>query len=277
MHLEFVLNGTPRAVDVPPNLSLLQVLRHHCGVTSVKDGCAPQGQCGACLALINGAPKTTCAVPAATAAGAHIHTIEGVSLRDGDLCARAFAIAAGVQCGFCIPGIALRATWLLDRNPRPSRTAIARAIDGHLCRCTGYTRIIDAVDLFARARLGEELPTPSADGTVGHSLVRYRAEDLALGKKPFVADLVRPRMLFGAIVQSGYARARVRSIDISRALSVPGVVRIVTATDVPGDRWYGLLERDWPAFVAVGEETRCVGDVLAAVAAEDEWTARAVA
>jgi selenium-dependent xanthine dehydrogenase len=277
MHLEFVLNGTRRMLDIPADLTLLQVLRHYCGIASAKDGCAPQGQCGACLALVNGAPKTSCAMPAAKAAGADIRTIEGVTARDRDLCARAFAVAAGVQCGFCIPGIALRAIWMLDRQPRPSRAAIARAIDGHLCRCTGYQRIIDAIDLFARARLGEPLPEPSHDGTVGRPLVRYRAEELALGARPFVADLVRPRLLFGAIVQSPHARALVRSIDASRAAAVPGVVRVVTAADVPGDRWYGLIEHDWPAFVAVGEEARCVGDVIAAIVAEDEWTARAAA
>ena len=205
MHLEFVLNGAHRTLDVPADLTLLQLLRHYCGITSVKDGCAPQGQCGCCLALINGAPKVTCAMPAARADGADIRTIEGVSARDRELCARAFASAAGVQCGFCLPGIALRATWLLDRSPHPTRREIARAIDVHLCRCTGYQRIVDAIELYGRARLGDTIPWPSGDATVGRSLVRYRASDLVLGTTAFVADLARPNLLHGAVLLSPHA------------------------------------------------------------------------
>jgi selenium-dependent xanthine dehydrogenase len=277
VRLDFTLNAERKSLDVPGDLTLLEVLRHHCGIISVKDGCAPQGQCGACLALIDGDPKVTCATKASSAQGKHILTLEGVPQHERDLCARAFAIAAGVQCGFCIPGIALRAKWLLDRTPRPTRAEIARAIDVHLCRCTGYVRILDAIDLLARARLGEPLPEVAADGTVGQSLVRYRAADLVLGTRPFVADLVRPNMLHAVVVQSAHARARLRAIDTARAAALPGVVRIATAADVPGDRWYGLVERDWPGFVAVGEEARCVGDVLAVVAAESPWTAREAA
>jgi selenium-dependent xanthine dehydrogenase len=277
VRLDFTLNGERQSLEVPPGLTLLEVLRHYCGITSVKDGCAPQGQCGACLALIEGDPKVTCATKASSAQGKRILTLEGVSQEERDLCARAFALAAGVQCGFCIPGIALRAKWLLDRKPRPTRAEIARAIDVHLCRCTGYVRILDAIDLLARARLGEPLPDLPSDGRVGQSLPRYRAADLVLGTKSFVADLTRQNMLHAVVVQSAHARARVRSIDISRAAGLPGVVRIVTAADVPGDRWYGLIERDWPGLVAAGEEARCVGDVLAVVAAETAWTAREAA
>ncbi len=275
--IEFTLNGRRRDLLVRDDASLLEVLRGACGITSVKDGCSPQGQCGCCLALVNGSPLTTCAVPIERARGAEILTLEGVPASERDLCARAFASAAGVQCGFCIPGIALRAKWLLDRNPDPTRKEIARAIDGHLCRCTGYQRILDAIALMARARRGQPVPPPETDGAVGRSLERYASADLVLGTRPYVGDLVRPGMLYGAVAQSAHARARVLSIDVSAALALPGVVRIVTAGDVPGARWYGLIEHDWPGFVAIGEETRCVGDVLAAVAADDERTAREAA
>jgi len=277
MRLTFTLNGVARTVETRPGESLLEVLRQRCGIVSVKDGCAPQGQCGCCLALIDGNPKMTCAVPAAKADGAEILTLEGVSADERDLCARAFAAAAGVQCGFCIPGIALRATWLLDRHREPSRRQIARAIDPHLCRCTGYLKIIDAIDLMARARRGEAIPEPSTDGRVGQSLARYQAGAHALGDRHYVGDLVRPHMLHGAVVLSPHARARVSRIDVSKAVAHPGVVRVATAADVPGDRWYGLIYADWPGFVAAGEEVRCVGDVLAAIAAVDEHTARAAA
>lgn len=277
VEIAFTLNGTARRLHVRPDATLLEVLREPCGVHSVKDGCSPQGQCGCCLALIDGHPKVTCAVPAVRANGATILTLEGVSDEERLLTGRAFAAAAGVQCGFCIPGIALRAKWLLDRNPAPSRGEIARAIDVHLCRCTGYTKILDAIELLARARRGEAVPEPIEDGRLGQRLARYQADDVALGLRPYVADLTRPGLLHGAVVLSPHARARVRRIDTSRAAALPGVVRIATAADVPGERWYGLIYDDWPGFVAEGEEVRCVGDILAAVAAEDEHTAREAA
>ncbi|MCL4846030.1 MAG: selenium-dependent xanthine dehydrogenase [Acidobacteria bacterium] len=277
MELAFTLNGHPQRLAVRDDATLLEVLREQCGITSVKDGCAPQGQCGCCLALIDGQPKVSCAVPATRAQGAEILTLEGVSEAERDLTARAFAATAGIQCGFCIPGIALRAKWLLDRTPRPTRGEIARAIDVHLCRCTGYTKILDAIDLLARARLGEADPTPTLDGGVGASLVRYEAADLTLGLRPYVADLVRPGLLHGAVVLSSHARARLVAIDPTGAAAMPGVVCVATAADVPGQRWYGLLYDDWPGLVAVGEEVRCVGDVVAVVAAEDPHTAREAA
>ncbi len=275
--ITFTLNGVARRVETRPDESLLEVLRNRCGITSLKDGCSPQGQCGCCLALVDGNPKMTCAVPAAKANGADILTLEGVSTEERDICARAFAAAAGVQCGFCIPGIALRAKWLLDHHSRPTRKQIAKAIDAHLCRCTGYLRIIDAIELMARARRGESMPEPSGDGRVGRSLARYQAGAHALGERPYVGDLTRADMLYGAVVLSPHARARVTRIDTAKAAAHPGVARVATAADVPGNRWYGLLYADWPGFVAVGEEARCVGDVIAAVAAVDEHTARAAA
>lgn len=275
--IEFTLNGSPRRVPIAPGESLLEVLRNRCDTLSVKDGCAPQGQCGCCLALVDGAPKTSCAVSAESVAGKNVLTLEGVSAEERSLTARAFAAAAGVQCGFCIPGIALRAKWLLDRRASPSRRDIAKAIDGNLCRCTGYVKIVDAIELLARARRGEPLPSLQEDGGVGASLVKFHGEAHALGMHHYVADLHVPGMLHGALTLSPHARARVLRVDTRRAETLPGVVRVATAADVPGQRWYGLLYADWPGLVAVGEEVRCVGDVLAAVAAVDERTAREAA
>jgi xanthine dehydrogenase molybdenum-binding subunit len=275
--LRFTLNGRPVAVEPRPGESLLACLRERCGILSTKNGCEPQGQCGCCLALVDGRALVTCALPAERAAGAEVVTLEGLPEEERELLARSFVAAAGLQCGFCIPGIALRAHHLVRRDPRPSRAALARAIDVHLCRCTGYVKILDALELYARARREGFLPEPEADGRVGARLARYEGQELALGMRPYVADLVRPGMLHGAVLLSEHARARVLSIDVSKARALPGVRAVATAADVPGERWYGLIVDDWPGFVAVGEEARCVGDVLAAVAAEDEATARAAA
>jgi len=277
MSIEFTLNGERRVIDPEPGESLLDALRERCGMLSLKDGCQPQGQCGCCLAIVDGGAKVTCAVPAEKVAGKDVLTLEGLTASEREMAARAFVAAAGLQCGFCIPGIVLRARYLLDRNPRPTRDDIARAIDGHLCRCTGYVKIVDAIELMARARRGEPIPPPQDDGRVGRSLRRVHGLDLALGERPYVADMTREGLLHGALTLSPHARARVVRIDTSKARALPGVRAVVTAADVPGQRFYGLIYDDWPGFVAEGEEVRCVGDVLAAVAAMDHATARRAA
>ena len=274
MPVEFTLNGEPRRIEVAADESLLDALRERCDVTSPKDGCQPQGQCGCCLVLIDGQPKTSCATSAEKAHGKSVLTLEGLSPEERDLTARAFLAAAGLQCGFCIPGIALRAKHLIDKNPNPTRDEIARAIDGHLCRCTGYVKVIDAVELIAKGRRGEEIPAPVTDSHVGASFQRYRGKELVLGDRPYVADMKREGLLHGALLLSPHARARLVSLDVSRARALPGVHAVATAAEVPGERWNGILYEDWPGFIAVGEEARCVGDVIAAVAADDVATAR---
>ena len=277
MNIGLSINGRGASFDVPEGASLLELLREHAGITSPKDGCSPQGQCGACLVLVDGSPKTACAVPAKLAAGKTVLTLEGVAEEERAIYGEAFARTAGLQCGFCIPGIAMRMKSLLDADPDPSDEEIRRKLDAHLCRCTGYVKIFEAVRLAARLRRGEPPPETDSSGRVGTSLDRYEARELALGMRPYVSDLTFAGMLHGALVLSPHARAIVKRIDTSRAAAHPGVGAVVTAADVPGKRFYGLILDDWPGFVAVGEETHCVGDVLAAVAASDERTARAAA
>lgn len=272
--VEFKLNGALQRVEPREGESLLDTLRERCNVTSPKDGCSPQGQCGCCLVLVDGTPKTACAVDAHKTHGKDVVTLEGISAKERALTAQAFTAAAGLQCGFCIPGIALRAKHLIDKNPRPSRDQIAQALDVHLCRCTGYVKIIDAIELLAKARRGEQIPAPVTDARVGASFQRVGAAAMTLGMRPYVADLVRDGMLHGAVMLSPHPRAKLVSLDVSKARALPGVKAVATAAEVPGERWYGILYADWPGFVAVGEEARCVGDVLAAVAAVDVATAR---
>ncbi|MEE8368613.1 MAG: molybdopterin cofactor-binding domain-containing protein, partial [Thermoanaerobaculia bacterium] len=275
--ISFTLNGEKRTVPIYEGESLLETLRNRCGVYSLKDGCRPQGQCGCCVALIDGLPQVTCAVPAAKTEGKEVISLEGLPEDERELIAKSFVAVAGLQCGFCIPGIAMRAKSLLDKDPHADRSTIAVALNGHICRCTGYTKILDAIELMGKAKRGETVPEPCESGRVGDSLAKYAGMEITLGDRPYVDDMVRPNMLRGAVVLSPHARARVLKIDTSRALQHPGVVAIATAADVPGSRWYGLIYNDWPGFVAEGEEVRCVGDFLAAIAAEDEKTAREAA
>ncbi|PIE19285.1 MAG: selenium-dependent xanthine dehydrogenase [Proteobacteria bacterium] len=277
VEVHFQLNGAPISLRVHEDESLLDALRERLGIVSVKDGCQPQGQCGACLTLVDGKPRVSCATKATRVDGRSVRTLDGLSAADREVAARCFVAAAGLQCGFCIPGIALRAHALIDKDPRPSRAAIAKAIDVHLCRCTGYAKIIDAVELMAKARRGEGLPALVAAGGVGERVQRFEGADTVLGDRPFVADLRFDGMLHGAVVLSDVARGLLRRVDTAAASRVDGVARVLTWRDVPGERWYGLIHQDWPGFVAEGEQVRCVGDFLAVVLAEDKHTAQRAA
>jgi selenium-dependent xanthine dehydrogenase len=272
----FQLNGQTADVETREGETLLQTLRERLGVRSTKDGCAPQGQCGSCLAIVGGKAITTCAMPTAKASGKDVLTLEGVSEEERQMLSEAYAAAGAVQCGFCTPGLVLRTKFLMDKHAGkapPTRDEIMRAFDVHLCRCTGYTKVLDAVENIFSGFVPEKNPLEG----VGSRLKLYRAHSLALGDEPYVADMQREGLLQGAVVLSEHPRARVVAIDTTRASALPGVEKVITAADVPGERWYGLIQLDWPGFVAVGEEVRCVGDVLAAVAAVDEATAREAA
>ena len=275
--LDFELNGRQVRVDLAAGESLLDVLRERCGVTSVKDGCAPEGSCGACTVLVDGHPVVACAQPATRAAGRVVTTLEGLDAEAHERWADSFVAAGASQCGFCSPGIVMKAEHLLREHPEPTRSEVAAALAGNLCRCTGYAKIVDAVQLSAAARRGEPSPGPDPSGRVGTRAARYRGRELALGRQPFVNDLSRHGMLHGAVRFSDHPRARVLRIEKSKALAAPGVRTVLTAADVPGERLQGELIPDWPALVAVGETTRYVGDVLALVAAETRAQARAAA
>ncbi|MDQ7827679.1 MAG: selenium-dependent xanthine dehydrogenase [Armatimonadota bacterium] len=277
MAIAFTLNGRPVTVEAPPGASLLEVLREQCGLTSMKDGCAPEGSCGACTVMVDGRAVVSCAQPAARVAGRQVTTLEGLPPKRRALWADCFVAAGASQCGFCSPGIVMKAEALLARQPTPSRAEIARALAGNLCRCTGYVKIVDAIEHVAAA--GRGVPPPAVDwsGRVGSRTGRYEGRELALGTKPYVNDLRVPGLLHGALRFSDHPRARVVRIDTTKARAYPGVVAVATWRDVPGERTQGLITRDWRQFVAEGETTAYVGDVLAAVAATSRAAAREAA
>lgn len=275
--MEFTLNGRPVSVRPTPGASLLEMLRGELGLRSMKDGCAPEGSCGACTVIVDGRAVVSCAQPASRVAGRSVVTVEGLAGERRELWAACFAAKGASQCGFCSPGIVMKAEVLLERDPDPSRAEIARALAGNLCRCTGYAPIIDAIELAAAVRRGGQQPEVDRTGRIGSRTARYQARRLALGERPFVGDLQVAGMLHGALRFADHPRAVVRRIDTSRAAAHPGVVAVVTSRDVPGKRRQGLIVDDWPLLVAEGETTRCVGDVLAAVAADTRRAAREAA
>ncbi|MGH9112853.1 MAG: molybdopterin-dependent oxidoreductase, partial [Acidimicrobiales bacterium] len=254
---------------------LLAALREELDVTSPKDGCSPSGQCGCCTVLVDGKPSISCSLPLDRVAGRSVTTLEGLDPAERDRYAATFAATGALQCGFCTPGIVMRAKYLVDKDgPGLTRDKAARHLGGHLCRCTGYHSILDAVDLLAS---GAEVPVALPAAGVGSSNPRYQAGDLALGDKPYVDDLRVAGMLHAAVVLSEHARADILAIDTAAAEALPGVERVLTAVDVPGELRIGLIHRDWPVFIPVGGRTSYTGDVLALVVAADRATARAAA
>jgi len=275
--MSLTVNGTPVTVDAHPGETLLDVLREHLGVISPKDGCQPEGYCGCCTVLVDGRARVACSQPAAAFAGTSVVTLEALPEREREAFALAFTATGASQCGFCSPGIVVKAVGLLRKTPHPSREQIAKMLGAHLCRCTGYVKIIDAIELAGRFLTGEIEPHLEWAGRVGSRAPRYEGAELALGLKPFINDMSTPGMLHGALRFSDHPRAVVKRIDVSKATAMPGVVKVVIAADVPGDRYVGAIYNDWPAFIAEGETTRYVGDVLAGVAATSRRVARRAA
>ena len=275
--IEFILNGKPFGANVAEGISLMDVLRDQAGLVSPKNGCAPQGSCGCCTVIVGDKAVSSCAVPAKSVAGKHVITLEGLDPRERDIFAKAFTVAAGMQCGFCIPGIVVRAKQLLTVNQSPNREEIARSLNNHICRCTGYVKIIDAIELAGKALHGVPLPKPDYSGKVGSSLPRMDGEKFAVGDRPYIDDMSFPGMLYGSFLFSPHPRIKIIKIDTTNAEKLSGVVRIVTAKDVPGERYQGLVYKDWPMYVAEGEITHCIGDILASVVATDAMVAREAA
>lgn len=150
----FFLNGIERSFEAPAGLSLLDLLRDQAGLTGAKLGCG-EGQCGACAVLLNGRAVKSCVTPAASARGAKVITIEGLAQGDAlHPVQRAFLEKSALQCGFCTPGMIIGAAGLLAATPNPSHQQIVDALNGHICRCGAYPRIVEAVLFASRLREG---------------------------------------------------------------------------------------------------------------------------
>ncbi len=273
--IRFELDGAPVSPVCHDGDTLLDVLRERLGVTSAKNGCGT-GACGACTVLVNGRVRRACTLDPAKVEGRAVTTVDGLPQPQALMVATCLAHGGAVQCGFCTPGMVVAATALLVRKPEPSAADVRKALRGNLCRCTGYARIVDGV-LEAAHRLRERKgpPPPPPGGGIGKPACREGDLRRALGAHPFVDDVRLPGMLFGAVVLAGVARARLQALDTVPAQRLSGVERVITARDVPGERLHGMIRRDWPAYVALGEEVRYVGDVLALVVATSRAAARA--
>ena len=276
--ISFSLNGRRIDYEGDEGRTLLSYLRETEGITSVKDGCSGQASCGLCMVEINGKAKLSCTQKLKFLDGFQVITMEGIPEKVRDVIAKAYVNKGAVQCGFCTPGMIIRTKILFAENPDPSREEIKKAINQNLCRCTGYVKIVDAIeDALKTLREGSESRNNPPTAGIGQSLTKYEAYETATGKRLFVNDMKFEGMLHAALRFSDHPRARVISINTDAALALDGVIRVFTASDVPGDRYTGLIFSDWPLMIAKGETTRYIGDVIASVVAIDEDTARKAA
>ncbi len=255
-------------VTVEQNQKLIVYLRDMLQLTSVKNGCS-EGACGTCMVLIDGKAVKACVQQTDRLEGKRIITVEGLSPREKDVYAYAFAVSGAVQCGFCTPGMVISAKGLIDQNPDPTRADVKEAIKNNICRCTGYKKIEDAVLLSAKLfRENTAVPKTELPGSVGDSIKRIEVVDKTLGSAQYADDIHLPGMLLASAVRSAYPRAKVLSIDTSAAKALPGVVAVFTAEDVPGAKKIGHLVQDYDVLIPVGSITHFLGDAIALVVAQ---------
>ena len=272
--LQLTVNRTFVQVECGPADMLSDVLRERLGLTGTKIGCN-EAECGACTVLVDDLPVLSCSYPALRAQGKAVLTIEGLAVGETlHPLQTAFVEHGAVQCGFCIPGQIMTAAALLERNPDPSPETIRTALKDTLCRCAGYPTIERAIMAAARSlRTGEAVAGPTGvtwpgGRVIGSTQARPDSLPKVTGRAVFTDDLVFADMLHGRALRAGVPHATLRRLDVSKAQRLPGVLAVLAAEDIPGERRHGIVVRDWPVLVGVGEKVRTVGDAVALVAAE---------
>jgi len=249
-----------------PNRSLLDYLRDDLGLTGAKNGCDQKGVCGACTVIVNGQAVKSCQLKLSQLDNAHIITIEGLS--DGKVLhplQEAFIREGALQCGFCTPGMIMASKALLDENPHPTRDNIVAALRGNLCRCGTYKKVITAVQRVAQTEPGKRTMERAAQVDIGAPLIPKMAEEKVTGQLKFAADLPVTDMTFAKIVWPRFPHAKIKKVDVSRAVALPGVIAVLTAKDVPGKNAFGGIRADQP--VLAEDRVRYLGDPIALVIA----------
>jgi len=283
MTLKFEVNGKLMTDQVDPNRMLLHYLREDLGLVGTKNGCG-SGHCGTCTVLIDDEPKKSCIVKLKNCEGKKIETIENLS-RDGKLhpIQQTFMDEGAIQCGFCTPGMIMTAKSLLTKVKYPNDSQIRVALKDNLCRCTGYGAIFRAVKKAAVMINGvsddaQYLREPlefeeglNSTQAVGKSVIKKDAHLKVTGGKVFAGDYQTENQLYGKIVFSEYAHAKILEIDTADAEKVEGVVKIATYKDVLGLNKFGLFVPEQP--VLAQDEVKYFGDCVACVYAESEEAA----
>lgn len=281
IELNLIVNGQPESLQVADTATLMTVLRSSLGLMGTKCGCN-EGTCGSCTVIMNGKAVRSCTIDPKRMAGATVETIEGLA-SNGQLhpLQTAFMKHHGCQCGFCTPGMIMAAKALLDKKPNPNDAEIRRALRINLCRCTGYEQIIDAVKEASgqltdfHVTYGMDMVgSPGSNDWIGRSIPRIDAKELVTGRAEFTDDIPDPEgTLFLATKRSDRAHAIIESINSSEAEAIPGVERVITAADIPGENRYGKIIRDIP--VLAKDKVLSYADAVALVVADSYETAQA--
>lgn len=287
INIDLTVNGKPVTATVPTKanlldflgekkmtppsankLSLMNFLREDLRLTGTKNGCGTD-HCGSCMVLVNGQAKMSCLLRMENLENADVVTIEGIA-EPGDLhpIQAAYMSSGGTQCGFCTPGMIMATKALLDNNPNPTDEEIMDGLKDVICRCTGYNKIIDAAKLSARWMQNPEEMESMSSGGLGCPVDDFDGVGKVQGSLDFGSDLFIEGMLHLKALWSEHPHALIKGIDTTEAEKVPGVIRVMTAADVPGHNGFGPLTQDQP--VLCGEKVRFLGDAVALVAAESE-------
>ncbi|NKB52782.1 MAG: molybdopterin-dependent oxidoreductase [Rhizobiaceae bacterium] len=261
--------------------TLLDALREQLDLTGAKKAC-DNGECGSCIVVMNGKPTKSCLLPVARAADKDIVTIEGMAPEASDIqpgedlsilhpIQQAFLEKGATQCGFCIPGMIMKTHTLLRNKPDPSREDIVKGLSKNLCRCTGYTKIIEAVEYAAELiNTGSNsagFAKPNGQ-VVGIDVARLDSPATVNGSAEYAADMKMHGMLYGKLLRSQVHHARIVSIDTSEAEALAGVECVITASDIPGTNYLPNCQPQ--VFVFPEDRIRFKGEALAGVAAVTE-------
>lgn len=265
--VSFTLNGDSISIAVNPLKRLSEILRDQLGKTGTKIGC-DAGDCGACSVAIDGKSVCSCMVPAGRIEGKNIVSVEGLAEKDAlNRLQKSFLHFGAAQCGICTPAMLISASTLLAETPNPSPEEVRHALGGVLCRCTGYQKIIDAV--VAANNFDAEPVVAPRGKSVGSRIARVDGKSKICGTDLFGADVAPENALVVMAIRSPYHRAEFTMGDLDAfVVERPGLRRVLTAKDVPGENCYGVIppSADQPVFAE--SETLFKGEAVAAVIGE---------
>ena len=267
--VSFILNDLPQTLAVNPLRRFSDVLREDLGLTGTKVGC-DAGDCGACTILVDGEQRYACLTAVGQLEGHNARTVEGLA-KNGDLTPlqQAFLDEGAAQCGICTPGMLMAAQSLLDRTPNPTEAQVLDALGGVLCRCTGYTKIVEAVLKAGQTSSSE--PTPSSGSAVGSRMVKVDGKQKVTGEEIYSADYTPEDSLWLRAIRSPHPRAKFTLAQPEKVLKkYPGIIKILTADDVTGNNGFGIYAHIKDQPVLAKDHVRFRGEAVVALIGERE-------
>ena len=267
--VSFILNDLPQTLTVNPLRRFSDVLREDLGLTGTKVGC-DAGDCGACTILVDGEQRYACLTAVGQLEGHNARTVEGIA-KNSDLTAlqQAFLDEGAAQCGICTPGMLMAAQSLLDRTPNPTEPQVLDALSGVLCRCTGYTKIVEAVLKAGKTSSSE--PTPPSGSAVGSRMVKVDGKQKVTGEEIYSADYAPKDSLWLRAIRSPHPRAKFTLAQPEKVLKkYPGIIKILTADDVTGNNGFGIYPHIKDQPVLAKDHVRFRGEAVLALVGERE-------